>query len=84
MQGMQADVVCLCAIGRRWRPNYVADVVRLLQPKVIVACHWDWFFTPFDGPHYLLPGVNLKGFVKEIEEAGSTAAVLPIGGQLLL
>ena len=84
VQGKTADVLCLCAIGRRWRPNYVQDVVRLVQPKLVIACHWDWFFTPYEGPHYLLPGVDLNGFVREIEQTGCEAAVLPIGAQLPL
>ena len=31
LQGRQADIVCLCAIGRKYRPNYVKDVVRLAE-----------------------------------------------------
>ena len=84
LQGKTADILCLCAIGRRWRPNYVRDAVRLVQPKLVIACHWDWFFTPYEGPHYLLPDVDINGFVNEIEEAGCEAAVLPIGAQLSL
>ena len=84
LQGKTADVLCLCAIGRRWRPNYVQDAVRLVQPKLVIACHWDWFFTPYQGPHYLLPGVDLNGFVGEIEQTGCEAAILPIGTEIAL
>ena len=45
LKGVQADVVCLCAIGRKYRPNYVKEVVELLKPKWIVPCHWDTMFT---------------------------------------
>ena len=79
MEGQQADVVCLCAIGRAWRPNYVSDIVRLLRPKLIIPCHWDQFWVPFHGNHRLLPGVDLPGFVREIEAHGVSAGVLPIG-----
>ena len=77
-----ADVVCLCAIGRAWRPHYVAECVELLRPRVIVACHWDWFFTPWGAPPRLLPGVDLPGFIGEIEAAGVEPVVLPFGGEL--
>ena len=83
LQGLQADIICLCAIGRHYRPGYVADAVRILKPRWIIPCHWDWFFTPFEGPHLMLPGVDLPGFVEEIRAAGVTPAVLPIGGELL-
>lgn len=82
MEGLQADVVCLCAIGRKYRPNYVRDAVELLRPKVIVACHWDWFFTPYESDPVMLPGVDLAGFLGEIEEAGVQGVVLPFDGYL--
>lgn len=80
LQGVQADVVCLCAIGRAWRPGYVSTAVRLLKPRIIVACHWDWFFSPYGDPMRLLPGVDLPGFVDEIRSHGVEAVVLPMDG----
>ncbi len=74
------DIVCLCAIGRAYRPRYVEECVELLQPKMIVACHWDWFFTPWGADPLLLPGVDLAGFVKEIEDQGVEPVVLPFDG----
>ncbi len=76
------DVLCLCAIGRAWRPRYVEDAVRFLRPRLVVACHWDLFATPFEQAPYLLPGVDLPGFVEEIRRAGSEPVVLPLGGRL--
>jgi len=76
------DVVCLCAIGRRYRPHYVQDAVALLRPRIIVACHWDLFTTPFEREPWLLPGVDLPGFVEEIRQAGCQPVVLPLGGEL--
>ena len=84
LEGKQADVVCLCAIGRAWRPNYVSDIVRLLKPKLIIPCHWDQFWVPFHGTHRMLPGVDLQGFVREIEGQGVAAGVLPIGASVEL
>jgi L-ascorbate metabolism protein UlaG (beta-lactamase superfamily) len=81
LAGLQADVVCLCAIGRRYRPDYVQTVVRNLRPRWIVPCHWDWFFTPFGAPSKLLPGVDLEGFIAEIEATGVDAVPLDLGDE---
>ena len=45
LEGLGADVVCLCTVGRHFRPNYVRGVVERLKPRIIIPCHWDWFFT---------------------------------------
>ena len=84
LEGLKADVVCLCAIGRRHRPGLVESVVKALEPRWVVPCHWDWFFTPYGSPTPLLPGVDLPGFLDEIREAGAEPILLPIGGNFLL
>ena len=81
LQGFKADIVCLCAIGRHYRPNYVKDVVRLLQPTWIIPCHWDTMITPLHDEPDLLPQVDLPGLIREIEEAGCTPVVMPILGK---
>ena len=83
LEGHTADVVCLCAVGRRHRPKYVQTVVERLQPKIIIPCHWDWLFTPYRAQPKLLPGVDLSGFVEEIESFGVAAAVLPFDGEFV-
>ena len=84
LQGMEADVVCLCAIGRKYRPNYVESVVQGLKPKWIIPCHWDWFFTPYNAAPRLLPGVDLPGFIEEISATGVEPVLLPFGGDFAL
>lgn len=79
-----ADVACLCAIGRKYRPGFVRTAVEMLQPRYVVACHWDWFLTPYDAPPRTLPGVDLPGFVAEVQAAGSTPLILPFEGKLSL
>ncbi|RZU38314.1 L-ascorbate metabolism protein UlaG (beta-lactamase superfamily) [Fluviicoccus keumensis] len=81
LQGIQADVVCLCAIGRKHRPDYVKEVVALLKPKWIVPCHWDTMFTPFEAEPEQIPGVDLAGMVREIEAEGVRAVVMPMRGK---
>jgi L-ascorbate metabolism protein UlaG (beta-lactamase superfamily) len=82
LAGHQADVVCLCAIGRQHRPNYVQDVVRLLKPRWVVPCHWDTMLTAIEDTPDLLPAVDLLGFMDEIRAAGSEPLLVPILGCL--
>ncbi|RME23321.1 MAG: MBL fold metallo-hydrolase [Deltaproteobacteria bacterium] len=76
------DILCLCAIGRRYRPRYVEEAMELFNPRVIVACHWDLFTTPYEVEPALLPGVDLPGFVDEIRQAGARPIVLPLDGEV--
>ena len=83
LEALQADVVCLCAIGRKYRPGYTHDIVRILKPRWVIPCHWDWMLEPYDQPrHHTLPGVDLGGFLDEIRAAGAEPLLLPIGGEL--
>ncbi|RZF49599.1 MBL fold metallo-hydrolase [Acinetobacter halotolerans] len=82
LQGRQADIVCLCAIGRKYRPNYVRDVVQLLKPKYIIPCHWDSMVTPIDETPQLLPEVNIPEFIEEIKDCGVIPLFMPILGEL--
>ncbi|RYY78870.1 MAG: MBL fold metallo-hydrolase [Moraxellaceae bacterium] len=81
LTGLQADIVCLCAIGRHYRPHYVKDVVRLLQPKWIIPCHWDSMMTPIHDTPDLLPQVDMPGMIEEIRQAGCEPVVMPILGK---
>lgn len=81
LKGLSADVVCLCAIGRKYRPDYVRDVVELLRPRWIIPCHWDTMITPLEAEPDMIPGVDLPGFVQEIREAGAEPLLTPILGE---
>jgi L-ascorbate metabolism protein UlaG (beta-lactamase superfamily) len=82
LEGQRCDVLCLCAIGRQSRPNYVKEVVALLQPKWIIPCHWDTMMTPLHNEPDLIPGVDLPGFVQEIIDAGCTPLLTPMLGHV--
>lgn len=82
LHGRQADIVCLCAIGRKYRPNYVKDVVRLLKPKYIIPCHWDTMVTPISETPQLLPDVKIPEFLEEIKACGVIPLFMPILGEL--
>lgn len=76
----EADVLCLCAIGRNYRPAYLEELLRLTGARYVVPCHWDWLFTPYEAAPLQLPGVDLEGFVSAIARQGATPIVLPFGG----
>lgn len=80
LAGHHCDIVCLCAIGRQARPNYVRDVVRLLKPTWVIPCHWDTMITPIEAAPDLLPGVDLPGFLREIEASGARPLLTPMLG----
>lgn len=82
LRGQHVDVLCLCAIGRRYRPRYTEEIVELLRPRWVVPCHWDTMITPLEGPPDLLPGVDLPGFFREIREAGADPLPVAMLGSL--
>lgn len=82
VKGRPVDVLCLCAIGRRYRPGYTEEIIQATRPRLVVACHWEGFFSPFGSAPRTLPGVALAGFVEEIRRAGASAAVLEPGGSV--
>ena len=79
-EDLECDVLCLCAIGRSYRPNYTREAIGLLRPKVVLPCHWDLFTTPVEEEACLLWRVDLPGFIKEIRDAGAQPVVLPLLG----
>ena len=80
LAGLRCDVLCLCAIGRRFRPNYVADAIRLLRPRWVIPCHWDLMTLPYDAEPLLLPQVDLPGMLAEIRDCGAEPLLLPFEG----
>ncbi len=82
LKGHRCDVLCLCAIGRKSRPNYTREVIDLLKPRWVVPCHWDTMITPIHEPPDLIPTVDIPGFLKEIRDAGAEPLFTPMLGRL--
>jgi L-ascorbate metabolism protein UlaG (beta-lactamase superfamily) len=80
LSGVRADVLCLCAAGRKYRPRYVEEAIRLLRPRYVVPCHWDTMCSTADAPLRMLPGIDLGGMVEEIRRGGSEPVLLPMQG----
>ncbi len=81
LDGLEADVVCLCAIGRKYRPDYVRDVVSRLKPRWVIPCHWDTMITPVENEPDMIPGVDLPGFLDEIRAEGAEPLLTPMLGE---
>lgn len=79
------DIFLAGIAGRYAAPGYVATMLRLLQPDVVVPGHYDDFFRPLDADMGFSLNVNLAAFVDEVERVapGVTLAGLhpltPVG-----
>lgn len=82
LQGHCCDVLCLCAIGRKYRKDYTKEIIGLLKPRWVVPCHWDTMITPLESDPDLIPTVDLPGFMDEIRDAGAEPMLAPILGRL--
>ena len=74
--GERADVLLAGLAGRRATRDYVGRLVGALAPKLIVPTHHDAFFAPLDRGVHLLPGIDLDGFVREVQSRVSAARVI--------
>ncbi|MEM7698429.1 MAG: MBL fold metallo-hydrolase [Verrucomicrobiota bacterium] len=55
LNDLEADVVCLCAMGRKHSKDFTRYVIETLRPRVIIPCHWDNFFAKPDQEDRLIP-----------------------------
>jgi L-ascorbate metabolism protein UlaG (beta-lactamase superfamily) len=80
----RADVLLIGLAGRQSTRDYVARLVRALEPKVIVPTHHDAFFAPLGWGVHLLPNIDLDGFVTEAHRFAPRARVVtPDYGEVL-
>jgi L-ascorbate metabolism protein UlaG (beta-lactamase superfamily) len=69
LQDVQCDVLLLCIVGRKGSPRFVERILKTLQPKVVLPCHWDVFLLPTEQPAREIPGVHVARFFDEVEAA---------------
>lgn len=77
------DVFLAGIAGRSFTPDYWQRIIRRLEPRVIVASHFDDFFRPVDAPLGFSLNVNLAAFPEEIEAVTrdvTVAAMTPAHG----
>ena len=69
------DVFLAGIAGRSFTRDYWARIVSRLQPRTIVASHFDDFFRPLDAPMGFSTNVNLASFPDEIAAVAGDLAV---------
>ncbi len=86
LEGVQADVVLACTVGRQATPNFTHRMIDALQPQLIVPCQWDRFWRPIDAPPLQIPTNDLEGFLAEVRRhpRAPDIKVLPLRGWLTL
>ncbi len=67
---VDCDVLLLCIVGRQGSPRFTERILRTLRPRVVLPCHWDNFFLPFDHPARVIPRVDMQGFLEEVHRSG--------------
>jgi L-ascorbate metabolism protein UlaG (beta-lactamase superfamily) len=60
------DIFLAGISGRRFTRDYWPRILRRLQPRVVVASHFDNFFRPLDAPMGFSMNVNLSALPEEI------------------
>lgn len=81
------DVFLAGIAGRGFTRDYWARILPRLQPRTIVASHFDDFFRPIDAPMGFSTNVNLAAFPDEVAAVSSDFAVTtlepmqPVGGE---
>ncbi len=74
------DVFLAGIAGRRFTEDYWSRILGALQPRVVLASHFDDFFRPLDAPAGYSLNVNLAAFSEEVGAVSgefSTAALRP-------
>ncbi|HEY2512322.1 MAG TPA: MBL fold metallo-hydrolase [Polyangiaceae bacterium] len=79
LSGEHADVLLVGLAGWRNTRDYLARLVALLGPKVIVPTHHDAFFAPLDWGVHLLRNADLDGFVAEAERLAPKTRLITAG-----
>ncbi|MGH8460680.1 MAG: MBL fold metallo-hydrolase [Stenotrophobium sp.] len=72
------DVFLAGVAGRRFTKNYWPRVLGRLQPRVIIASHFDDFFRPLDAPMAFSTNVNLAGLPEEIHKVSRDFSVVAL------
>lgn len=79
------DVFLAGIAGRRFSDDYWSRVLRALQPRVVLASHFDDFFRPLGSPQGFSLNVNLAAFPEEIAQVSrdfapaALPAFVPVG-----
>jgi L-ascorbate metabolism protein UlaG (beta-lactamase superfamily) len=64
------DVFLAGIAGRSFTPDYWPRILPRLEPRIVVASHFDDFFRPVDGPLGFSLNVNLTALPDEVRAVG--------------
>lgn len=76
LANLSADVLLCGLAGRRATRDYTRRLVERLSPKLVLPSHHDAFFAPLERGCFLLPGIDLPGFEREVKDASASARLL--------
>ena len=71
----EVDVFLAGIAGRSFTPDYWERILRRLQPRTIVASHFDDFFRPLNAAMGFSTNVNLAAVPEEVAKVGRDFAV---------
>ena len=83
--GGGVDVFLAGIAGRSFTRDYWARILRLLEPRAVLASHFDDFFRPIQAPMGFSTNVNLTAFPDEVAavsrdfEVGALPLLQPVG-----
>jgi L-ascorbate metabolism protein UlaG (beta-lactamase superfamily) len=69
------DVFLAGIAGRSFTPDYWSRILPRLEPRIVVANHFDDFFRPAAAPLRFSPNVNLAAVPEEVEAVSRDFAV---------
>jgi L-ascorbate metabolism protein UlaG (beta-lactamase superfamily) len=75
IRGRTVDVFLAGIAGRRFTDRYWPRILGALQPRVVVASHFDNFLRPLDADAGFSLNVNLAAFPEEIDTVSGDLAV---------
>ncbi|HVT37278.1 MAG TPA: MBL fold metallo-hydrolase [Nevskiaceae bacterium] len=78
VRARNVDVFLAGIAGRRFTRDYWARILGRLQPRVVVASHYDDFFRPLDAPPGFSANVNLSALPEEIGRVSREFSVVAL------
>lgn len=73
------DLFLAGVAGRGFTRDYWSRILRRLQPRVVVASHFDDFFRPVDGPQGMSLNVHLARVPEEVGQVSREFQVAALG-----
>ncbi len=76
IEDLRADVLFICLYGISQTPNCLEWVIGSLKPKIVIPCHYDYFFRPLEKGLKCLPGIKMEAFRAETKRLAPQARII--------